>query len=252
MSIVQSTPDLQVGRRSDKHLFDRRLFLAAAIVFALINLLGFARTYYLKGFFEAPPLPSLVVHLHGLTMTAWIALFAAQVWLVRSKRIRVHQRLGYAGVALGVLVLVTGFFTAARAAKFGSSSFPPGVTPLSFLAVPMFDLLMFVILFGAAIYYRRRAAAHKSLMLLTAVNFLPPAIARIPIAPLQALGPLWFFGLPTALTLICLGLDTRRRGRLNGVFLTGALLLIASYVVRLAIMNTPQWLAVATWLTSWV
>ncbi|HZB26293.1 MAG TPA: hypothetical protein VE379_09195 [Vicinamibacterales bacterium] len=251
MSIVQSAPDVQVGRPSDRHLFDRRLFLAAAIVFALINLLGFAQTYYLKGFFSTPPLPSLVVHLHGLTMTAWIALFAAQVWLVRSKQIRVHQRLGYAGVALGVLVVVTGFFTAVRAAKFGSSSFPPGVSPLPFLAVPIFDLLMFVILFGAAIYYRKRAAAHKSLMLLTAVNFLPPAIARIPIASLQALGPLWFFGFPTVLTLVCLGLDTWRRGRLNGVFLAGALLLIASYVVRLAIMGTPQWLAVAAWLTSW-
>ena len=251
MSIVQSTPDVQVGRQSGRHLFDRRLFLAAAIVFALINLLGFAQTYYLKGFFATPPLPSVVVHLHGLTMTAWIALFAAQVWLVRSKQIRVHQRLGYAGVALGVLVIVTGFFTAVRAAKFGSSSFPPGVSPLPFLVVPIFDLLMFVILFGAAIYYRKRAAAHKSLMLLTAVNFLPPAIARIPIGSLQALGPLWFFGLPTVLTLICLGLDTWRRGRLNGVFLAGALLLIASYVVRLAIMNTPQWLAIATWLTSW-
>ena len=62
------------------------------------------------------------------------------------------------------------------------------------MIVPLFDLLMFVILFGAAVYYRRRPAAHKRLMLLTAVNFLPPTIARIPVAALQGLGPFWFFG----------------------------------------------------------
>lgn len=252
MSMVQSAPDVPVARQADKHLFDRRLFLAAAIVFALINLIGFGRTYYFKGLFDAPPLPSLIVHLHGLTMTAWIVLFAAQVWLVRSKQIRVHQRLGYAGIALAVLVVVSGFFAAIRAGKFGSASFPPGIPPAAFLIVPMFDLLMFIVLFGAAIYYRRKAAAHKSLMLLTAVNFLPPAIARIPVAGLQALGPLWFFGFPTVLALICLGLDTWRRGRLNGVFLAGTVLLIASYVVRLALMGTAVWMDVANWLITFV
>lgn len=54
--------------------------------------------------------------------------------------------------------------------------------------------------------------------LLTAINFIPPAIARIPIASLQALGPIWFFGFPTSLTLLCLTLDTRRFGRVNRVF----------------------------------
>ena len=252
MSIIQSTPEIRVNRAGDRHLFDRRLFMAVAIVFALITLAGFARTYYLKGLFDVPPLPSLVVHLHGLTMTAWVALFAAQVWLVRSKQIRVHQRLGYTGIGLGILIVGIGTLTALRAAKFGSASTPPGVAPLAFLIVPMFDLLMFALFFGAAVYYRKQAATHKSLMLLTAVNFLPPALARIPIAPLQATGPLWFFGFPTLLTLICLALDIRRRGRINAIFLTGALLLIASYVVRLTIMGTDWWMATARWLTSWV
>jgi hypothetical protein len=47
---------------------------------------------------------------------------------------------------------------------------------------------MFAMLFGGAVYYRKKPAAHKSLMLLTAINFVPPALARIPIAPLLNLG----------------------------------------------------------------
>ncbi len=110
----------------------------------------------------------------------------------------------------------------------------------------------FVALFGGAIYYRRRPAAHKRLMLLTAVNFLPPAVARIPITTLQALGPLWFFGLPAALTLLCLGLDARHNGHVNRVFLVGTVLLISSYVGRLVLMTTGPWMNFAGWLVSFV
>ena len=241
-----------VNRSADKYLFDRRLFLIAAIAFPLIVLVGFGRTYYLKGFFDAPPLASMVVHIHGVLMTAWVMLFMAQVWLISSKRIRVHQRLGYAAIGLGVLIIVTGFVTAVRAAKFGAAAAPPDIPSQAFLIVPLFDLLMFAVLFAAAIYYRKKPASHKSLMLLTAVNFLPPALARIPIVPLQSLGPLWFFGFPTVVALLCLGLETWRYRRLNRVFLAGTLLLIASYIVRLAIMGTNTWMAIAGWLTSFV
>lgn len=229
-------------------LFDRRLFAAAAVLFPLIVLAGFARSYYLRGFFVVPPISSPIVHVHGLTMTAWVALFAAQIWLVSSRRVRLHQRLGYAGVGLGVLVIVTGLATALRAGKYGSPSMPSDIPSLAFMAIPIFDLIMFAVLFGAAFYYRRRPAAHKRLMLLTALNFLP-ALARIPVEPLLALGPLWFFGLPTVLALLCLGLDARRNG-LNRIFLAGILLLIASYFVRLAIMGTEAWMRFASWLTS--
>ncbi len=236
----------------DKRLFDRRLFLAAAIAFPVLILAGFGRTYYFKPLFDVPPLPSMLVHLHGLLMTAWVALFATQIWFISSKRIRLHQRMGYSAIGLGLLIIAVGFVTALRAAKFGAASTPPGIPPRAFLIVPLFDLLMFALLFGAAIYYRKKPAQHKALMLLTAVNFLPPAIARIPIASLQAAGPFWFFGFPTALALLCLWLETWRHGRLNRIFLAGTLVLIASYVVRLMVMPTAAWMQVASWLTGFV
>jgi len=235
-----------VARRA----FDRRLYMSAAILFSIVVLIGFARTYYLKIVFDPTPLPSLVVHLHGLLMSAWVLMFMIQVRLIAAHEVRIHQRLGWGVVGLAALIIVVGFATAVRAAKYGSRSTPPGIAPQAFLIVPLFDLLMFALLLGGAIYYRKRAADHKRLMLLTAINFVPPAIARIPIAPLQALGPLWFFGLPTVVALYCVGLDARRHGRLNRVFLVGTIALIASYFVRLALMNTGGWMATAQWLTQ--
>lgn len=231
--------------------FDRRVFAVAATAFPLLVIAGFGRTYYLSGFFDAPPLPSAVVHIHALLMSAWVGLFVAQVWLVESKRVWLHRRLGLAAAGLAIFIVVTGAVTALRAAKFGSGSTPPGIPPLAFLIVPSTDLVMFVILFGGALYYRRQPAIHKRLMLLTVINFLPPALARMPIASLRALGPLWFFGLPTALMVVWLALDVRRCG-LNKVALVGMLLLIASYPLRLAILGSDTWMQVAAWLTAFV
>ncbi len=232
---------------------DRRLFAITAFLFPTIILIGFARTYYLKFAFDAPPLPSLLVHTHGLLMTTWIAFFIMQVWLIRSKRAKVHMKLGIVGVALGIGILFAGFFTAVAGAKYPPPppTAPADIPPLAFLAVPIFDLLMFAGLFGAAIYYRKRPADHKRLMLLTVLNFLPPGLGRFPVASIQSLGPLFFFGVPSVLAIGLLIYDTWRNRKLNIVFLLGAIALIASYPLRIMLSGTDAWISFATWLTTW-
>lgn len=230
---------------------DRRIFLAAAILFPVIVLIGFGPTYYVRFAFDRPPVPSMLVHLHGILMTAWVGFFIAQVLLVRTKRQKVHMNLGLLGIVLAILVIVVGFFTAAASAKFGANSAPPDIPPLAFFIVPFTDLIMFAGLFGAAIYYRTRPANHKRLMLLTVINFLPPAVARIPVEAFQSLGPLFFFGVPTVLAIGLLVYDTWRNRKLNMPFLVGALVLIASYPLRLMISSTGTWMSFATWVTSW-
>lgn len=229
---------------------DRRLFAAVAVLFPIVVLIGFARTYYLKFAFGNSPVPSLLVHLHGLVMTLWVGYFIAQVWLIRSKNVRLHMKVGMLGIALAIAILFVGFFTMISAAKYGSPSTPPDVVPLAFLAVPFFDLLMFAGLFGAAIYFRNRPANHKRLMLLTVLNFLPPAVGRIPIESFQTLGPLFFFGVPAALAIGLLVHDTWRNGKLNVVFLVGSLIMIASYPVRIILSGTDVWMRFAGWLAS--
>ena len=65
----------------DRNRSTRRFFLIVAVLFPLVVLAGFARTYYLNGILGGPAVPSLLIHLHGITMTAWIILLAVQVWL---------------------------------------------------------------------------------------------------------------------------------------------------------------------------
>lgn len=236
----------------DWRRYDRRLFATVAVIFPLIVLAGFARTYYLKAVFGGAPLPGLLVHLHGALMTIWVGYFISQVWLIRTKNHKVHMNMGMLGIALAILILVVGLMTAASSAKYGSQSTPPNVEPLRFLAVPVVDLVVFAALFGAAIWYKGRPADHKRLMLLTVLNFLPPAVARIPVLSLQALGPLFFFGVPTIFAFVLIILDTWKNKRLNTVFLIGTIALVASYPLRIMLAGTDAWMGFATWMTSLV
>src|SRR5690349_14965780 len=103
---------------------EKRVYLIAAILLPIIVLIGFGRTYYFTPFIDAPPLASYLVEIHGAIMTAWVTLFVAQVFLIRTKNVRVHQKLGFLGIALAILIVIAGFFTAIAAAKRGNA--PPG------------------------------------------------------------------------------------------------------------------------------
>jgi hypothetical protein len=61
---------------------------------------------------------------------------------------------------------------------------------------------------------------------------------------------LWFFGVPDLFTVIFVIADTWRNGKLNKVFLAGALFLIASHWLRLAVSSSPTWVNFATWITG--
>jgi hypothetical protein len=226
---------------------DRALYIWVAIFIPIVVLAGFARTYYLKGLFGNQALPGPLVHLHGIVMTSWVVLFVVQVWLVAARRTKLHQRLGVLGAILSLLVVAVGVATAISAAARGSS---PGPPPLEFLVVPLGDMLVFALLIGTALYFRRRLQIHKRLMLLAAVNLLTPAIARIPLQFILTGGPLVFFGLTDLCVLACVIFDTVKNRRLHPVFLWGTLLIVASQVLRLMLAGTEIWMRFASWLVS--
>jgi hypothetical protein len=218
------------------------------VLFPVITIVGFAPSYYLKTVFNSPPLPSMLVHVHGMVMSLWIILFAVQAYLISSKRIKLHMTLGSFGVLLAAAVVVIGMMTAIAAASRGSSF--PGYEPLVFFIVPAGGLVVFAILFAAAIYYRKRAADHKRLMLLTVLGMLSPSVGRLPLPFIPSLGSWWFFGIPDLITIALLIGDTYINGRVNKPFLAGSILLIASGPIQMLFARTDTWLQFARWITG--
>ncbi len=219
---------------------DRSLFLLTATGFPLVVLAGYFKSYYFSAFFDGPPIANKLVHFHGLTMTLWVVYFIAQVFLIRTKNIKLHMTMGMVGIALAALVIVVGMITAYDSQLVRGAA-PPGVNPHEFFIFPVSDMFLFAVLFTAAINYRKRPAEHKGLMLLTAINFLPAALSRLPLVSPENLFPV-VFSISVLLALAALGWHTWKHRKLSRVFAAGVVLLIAALPLRFVIAKTQVWL----------
>lgn len=219
---------------------DRNLFLAAAVLFPLLVLAGYFKTYYFSAFFDAAPIANSLVHFHGIVMTLWVVYFTAQVALVRTKNVRLHMTLGMAGIALAALVVIVGLATAYDSHVVRHTAVP-GISPYSFLIIPFGDMLFFVACFAGAIYYRKRPAEHKSLMLMTAINFVAPAIARLPLGIPPEYFLFWTFGMPCLIAIFCFAWYTYKHRKLNKVFAIAALYFVVSQPVRIVVGFSEGW-----------
>jgi hypothetical protein len=224
----------------------RRFYVGMALAIAVTVFAGFSRTYFLKAHFGTPPL-SLLLHVHGIVFTTWVLFFLAQTILVATGRTYLHRRMGVVGAVLAALVLIVGTTTAILRVKGGSAPIP-GVPPLAFLAIPLFDMLVFGTLVATAIYFRQRSETHKRLMTLAMIAMLPAPIARLPFAFLKA-GPPAFFGLADLFIIAILLYDVTTRKKVHPATVWGGLLIVASQPLRLMIAGTPAWIAFAGWLT---
>lgn len=225
---------------------DRRLFSIAAIGFPLLVLIGYFKSYYFSAFFDVRPLANALVHAHGIVMTIWVLYFVAQVALIRSKNVKLHMSMGMAGIALAALVVIIGLATAYDAQLVRRAS-PPGTDPHEFFVLPVGDMLLFVVYFAGAIYYRKRPVEHKSLMLMTAINFAPAALFRIPIVPAEYTLP-FVFGAAALMAIICLAWFKVKHGKFNRIFAAATLLFIIALPFRLALAETAIWHSFTNWL----
>ena len=224
----------------------RRFYVGIAIAIAITVFAGFSRSYFLKSWYGTPEL-SRLLHVHGVVFTTWVLFFLAQTTLVASGRTYLHRRMGVAGALLAVLLVIVGTTVAITRVKRGTSPIP-GVSPLGFLAIPLFDMVVFVILVGAAVYFRRRLEAHKRLMTLGTISLLAAPIARIHF-PMLPPGPPTFFGLADLFIVAILVHDLVTRRKVHPATIWGGLLIVTSQPLRLMIAGTPAWMAFAGWLT---
>jgi hypothetical protein len=229
-------------------LRDRRFYLFVTLLTAAIVFVGFARTFFLNGFFAKLHLPPLFV-LHGIVFSSWLVLLVTQSALISAKQVRMHRTLGYASIALVIAMFTLGWIMSVQAAQRGFTP-PGGPPPLAFLAFQLFGLFAFVGLITAAYLLRNRAETHKRLMIGATILLLTPAIARIfLIFTTNAILPKTL-AVQLGLLLACMAYDliTRKRVHLAYVWSTAAFLLF----VFGAIFGGPTrpWLAVAHWITG--
>lgn len=232
---------------------ERLFFSGMAVALLLTVFAGFAPTYYLRGTFGAPQLtPSLLVH--GFAFSSWMVLLVVQTSLVAANRTAIHRRLGIVGGALGVLMMVLGAYVGITRTAAGLTLTPPGVSPLGLLAVTLATIVVFPVLLGSALWFRKRTDIHKRLVLIATFEIVMAAVGRLPgiFIPVGsiALGLVGLFVVTDLFLVALAAYDCRSRGRIHPATLWGGAFLIVSQPLRGVIGATAAWALFAGWLTS--
>jgi hypothetical protein len=233
---------IALGNSSNALTREHAFYAGMSWLIAVVVFIGFARTYYLAGLFDAKPLPAAIVHVHGALFTGWIALLVVQSSLIGAGYSRLHRRLGIIGLGLAPLVVVLGVLVALEMLE----RFAPVHTvdsPLIF-AVALSEITGFAGPVFFAFRLRRRPAYHKRLIVIATIAMTTAGFGRWPIAfllhqPLPAM--LCAF---TLLGIIVL-FDLRSTGRLHPATVRGSAWVVAIELGGFAIGHTAAWHALA-------
>jgi hypothetical protein len=223
----------------------RRFYILTGLAMCAIVVVGFSRTYYLKAWFDAPPL-TLRLHLHGFVLSLWLVMFVAQIRLVSAARLALHQRLGIAGAVLAGLVVVTSYAAAIEAARLNGDH--GGITAADRLYSGLLVVTMFGMLVALGIAFRKRRAIHKRLMFLATLSILGPGVTRA-VAIVAGHGIRdSHIAIMSALLLAALIYDSRTRGRPHWVWLLGGPLVIGLQWARRLVGGSEAWAQIGNWL----
>lgn len=227
------------------HRRDRTMIPALVFVIWLAILTGFGIDIVRKAGTGGLVYP-LVIHLHAVTFGAWLVLLAAQIWLVRTRRVAVHRRLGMAVLLLVPLMLILG---PAAAIVHNRDPYMPDYW-LSFMGTQFTNVLGCTTLFVAGFLKRRDASAHKRLMLMGTIAITEPGFSRIWAQALTArLGqgylPHYFsIYIGTLVLIIAVGIyDLATRRRLHPAYVGAALWIFANEALADWLFYQPFWLA---------
>jgi hypothetical protein len=230
----------------------------------VIVLSGFAPTLYLRPVFKPVPIPGYL-YLHGIVLTSWFAWFAVQTMLIQVRRTALHRRLGVVGAVLAVAVPFGGLLATSRVVgrvvangiglDADASAIGIGVSGpvVQFLANVVWSNLSsavtFAVLAWAGILLRRRAAAHKRLMLIATVSILGPALARLARLPFFGgeQGPFTVSVLLALLAAVVIH-DVVTMRKLHPATAAGVSFAIAVSVIFNSIAATDMGLSLVRWL----
>jgi hypothetical protein len=161
--------------RSNTGSCNNRFYVTMASASAVGVFLGFARSYYLKSYFQTAQLPFLI-HIHAAIFTTWFLFFVLQTALISNKRVYIHRRLGYAGAILASAVVILGVRVSFWMVSVGHFHSVPFVhDPEGACLFTLGEILMFAVFVGAGFQFRHNREIHQRAMLMATSWALAPS-----------------------------------------------------------------------------
>ena len=147
------------------------VFISALVLY------GFSHTVDEDVIHPTRPQP-VILYIHAAVFTSWLLLLVFQTALVTVRNLRLHRRLGWLGLGLGILMILVGLATIQIMGRVQVERLGPDAG--MFIYRPIEDILYFAVAFGLAIKWRKRPDLHRRLIVLAACAVTPPGISRIP------------------------------------------------------------------------
>ena len=223
-----------------------RLYLPATILVIVTAIVGFWPTYFgpaLKGRVHVPPL----IHLHAVIYVTWLALFATQVALAATNRVKLHMQLGRWIMAYGIVVVIAGLMAVAQG--FGTRLATEDVFRAQrWLFGVLKDLVFFAPFLIAGWLYRGKPEIHKRLMIMATTILVLPAVSRMSFLGTPV--PLWKFMLVWPIPVYLLMIhDFYRKRLIHPVYLIGVAAMLTMRLI-LPFGSSHAWQSIAAVITT--
>lgn len=223
---------------------------ARTAVFWFVGLLilvvaGFWKTYF-SVFFQGM---DRAHHFHGIAMLVWVLLLINQAWLVRRRNFNLHRKTGKISYPLAPLIVLSGIIVTYFNIGRVEDPLQPFMQSIFFLG--LFSSVLFGLLYGLAIYFRKDPNLHARYMITTALVFVVPGLSRIFPHYLEPLGvPLPDFYLitmvPGIIGLLLIGADWRL-GRIRAPFVVFTVIWAVNLALWKLLPHVGFWADFTAW-----
>jgi hypothetical protein len=240
-TVVAAAANKKLSARSREHLF----FWAMSVVVGVVFFIGFAKTYFLAGYFHAKPLAAPIVHVHAAAFTSWIVLLVAQTSLAASGNVRFHRRLGLIGLGLAPLMVILGVLVARE--MLGRMTPVLGFERASLIyAVALSEITGFALPVFSAFGLRRWPAYHKRLILVGTIAMTTAGFGRWPVQFLLH-QPLPAMCCMIGLLAVLVTYDLLSLRKIHPATALGSAWVIAVELLSVLLSSSAAWHAFAAW-----
>lgn len=222
-------------------LVDRYFYFAMSLLFALLVAWGFSHTVDENLLHPTVSRPSILWY-HAAAFSLWVVFYIFQSALVRTRNVKWHRFFGWFGAGLGAVMLPLGITTAVVMGRFETNQLHEARSAV-FRIVPFYDMVAFAVLFGLAVFWRRKPELHRRLMFIATCTLLSAAFGRMPY-----FGPhLLFFVGVDATILLGVARDLLVSRRIHRVYLIAlpVLILCQAFVLYTWLSGAAWWVAAA-------
>ena len=221
---------------------DRKAYIVWMAVVWAGTLAGFGLDF--SRYFGETPAPPAILHIHGAVYAAWLGLVSVQVFLVEKGDIRLHKSLGWVTAVVSAVMVPLGVIAALvdMARQVSHPDYAP-----QFLGLEFIDMVGFAIFIAAGLLWRKDPAAHKRLMILSALALVDASFSRawqltIKVVPPGPFGWWMTYFLGTTLMLIAMAAwDLWRRRRIHPTVLFGMAVLWTGELTSAVLQFSPGW-----------